>query len=228
MQSRIIDNRAVQWLAAALIAAWIRFVFLTSRHTFVGFEAITPLVQGKRPFVACCWHGRMMLICCVRPRAMRAVALISAHHDGQLAARTMRLVGVRTIVGSSSRGGHGAIRQCVAALANGALVVITPDGPRGPARVAAPGAIEIARLAGVPIVPVSHATSRARRLRSWDESMFPLPFARDVFICGTPIEPPSSADAIETARRELQARLIELDERADWAVAAWRKDAQRG
>jgi hypothetical protein len=69
-------------------------------------------------------------------------------------------------------------------LAAGDNVVITPDGPRGPRRVAAPGVAQLAALAGLPVMPCAARTSRARVLGSWDRMVLPLPFARGVIVVG--------------------------------------------
>src|SRR5260370_13357251 len=71
--------------------------------------------------------------------------------------------------------------------AAGACVGITPDGPRGPAMHASPGIVNVARLAGVPIVPVVFATSRRRVFGSWGRFQLAEPFGRAVFLCGHPI-----------------------------------------
>ena len=66
-------------------------------------------------------------------------------------------------------------------------VVITPDGPRGPRRVAAPGVAQLAALSGMPVLPCAAQTSRRWTLRSWDRMVLPLPFGRGVIVCGAPI-----------------------------------------
>jgi hypothetical protein len=160
----------------------------------------------------------MLLICCVRPKTMPIQALASGHRDGQLVAGVMARFGVGTISGSTGRGGHGAIRASRAALANGAVVVITPDGPRGPPMQAAPGAIRLARLSGAMIVPVSYATRRRVFLKTWDRFMVPLPFGTGAFVCGAPMSVPDSEDE-EAARRRLESALNAAVREADRLAA---------
>jgi lysophospholipid acyltransferase (LPLAT)-like uncharacterized protein len=214
MFKRLGRSAVVQGLFAALVAFYIRLVYWTTRWRFVGFEPIAALDAERRPYIACCWHGRMLLICCVRPKTMPIQALASGHRDGQLVARVMARFGVGTISGSTGRGGHSAIQACRAALAGGAVVVITPDGPRGPALQAAPGAIGLARLSGAVIVPVSCATRRRVHLDTWDRFIVPLPFGSGAFVCGEPMRVLEPADE-EAGRRELEAALNAVSRKAD-------------
>src|SRR5207248_10235886 len=108
--------------------------------------------------------------------------LISAHRDGRIIADAVRYFGVKSIAGSTRRGGSAALRQMLKQLAAGDCVGITPDGPRGPAMQASLGIVNVARLARVPIVPVVYATSRRRVLRSWDRVHLAKPAGRGALI----------------------------------------------
>ncbi|MGI8998427.1 MAG: lysophospholipid acyltransferase family protein [Candidatus Limnocylindria bacterium] len=61
----------------------------------------------------------------------------------------------------------------------GASIVISPDGPLGPYRRAKPGALIVAREAGIPIQPWAVSVRPAIRLKGrWDRHIIPLPFCR--------------------------------------------------
>jgi lysophospholipid acyltransferase (LPLAT)-like uncharacterized protein len=117
--------------------------------------------QGKQ-------HGR------VKP----GVALASAHRDGRLVGLAVRYFGVGLVLGSSSRGGAAGLRNLLAAMRQGADVGLTPDGPRGPKRVAAAGLAQLAALTGAPVLPAAAWTRFAITARSWDRMRLPLPFGR--------------------------------------------------
>jgi lysophospholipid acyltransferase (LPLAT)-like uncharacterized protein len=110
-------------------------------------------------------------------------------------------------------------------LADGEWVGITPDGPRGPAMVASSGIVTIARLARVPIVPVTYATSRRRVLDTWDRFYLPLPFGRGLYLWGEPIEIAADLDedGIERARLLVETRMNELAREADRRAAEARR-----
>ena len=102
----------------------------------------------------------------------------------------------------------------------GDCVGITPDGPRGPAMVASIGIVNLARLAGAPIVPIVCATSRRKVLNTWDRFHLALPFGRGVFVWGEPIEIASDLDAagLEQARLLVETRMNEMAREADRRV----------
>jgi hypothetical protein len=200
-----------------LIAQYIRLVHATSRFEVVGGEIPAAYWNSGRPFILAFWHGRLLMA----PIAWRPGAsmnmLISAHGDGRIIADAIRHFDLGTITGSSSKGGTGALRAMLKALAAGQNVGVTPDGPRGPAMRASPGIVAAARLSGAAILPLSYATSNRRVLGSWDRFHLALPFSRGVFVWGEPLTVPRDADepAIEAARRRLERRLNDITDAAD-------------
>ena len=134
--------------------------------------------------------------------------------------------GVGVVRGSATRGGVGGLLRLVRTVREGTSVVILPDGPRGPRYVAKGGVVQLARLTGVPIVPITYAASRVWRLGSWDQLVLPLPFARFEVAVGAPIAVPADADAAELERRraEVETSLRDLT-RAVEARAGWPADA---
>jgi lysophospholipid acyltransferase (LPLAT)-like uncharacterized protein len=112
-------------------------------------------------------------------------------------------------------------------LGDGNCVAITPDGPRGPAMTASLGIINLARLARVPIQPITYATSRRRLLATWDRYHLALPFGRGVILWGEPIEIPPDLDPteLEHARRLIEARMNEMVAEADRLVGHGAKPA---
>ena len=84
--------------------------------------------------------------------------------------------------------GRGLARRLGDLGASGFSVVVTPDGPWGPYRIAKPGALIVARQAGLPILPLAVRARPAVRLRSrWDRQLLPLPFSRLELVAGEPL-----------------------------------------
>ena len=146
--------------------------------------------------------------------------LISAHPDGKIIADAVSYFGVDSIPGSTSRGGPAALRTLLKRLKEGDCVGVTPDGPRGPAMTASIGIVNLARLAGAPIVPITYATSRRRMLSTWDRFHFPWPFGRGVYLWGEPIGILAELDesGIERARRLVETRMAQMVVEADRRV----------
>lgn len=194
MAKRLIRHPVTQGMLARFVALYLRLVWATTRWTLVGEEHARPLAD--RPMILAFWHERLplaalgwRLLARRVPQAgkRRAKVLISRHRDGRLIATAVRPFGIEVVHASSSKGGAAGLRGLARILAGGGVAVITPDGPRGPARVAAPGVAQLAALAGVPVLPCAVASSRMRLARSWDRMRFPLPFARGVAVVGAPI-----------------------------------------
>jgi lysophospholipid acyltransferase (LPLAT)-like uncharacterized protein len=212
MRSDIV-RRTVCWL----ISLYVRLVFATSRWTIEGAEAPARLHDEGRPFILAFWHGRLLMMPMAWRRDVPIHMLISGHRDGRIIADAVGHFGIASIVGSSSRGGGAALRLMVKTLRSGACVGITPDGPRGPAMRASEGIVVTARLAQVPIIPLTYATRRRRVMRSWDCFHLPFPFTSGIHLWGAPIAVPADADAmtLERYRNLVEERLNALGEDAD-------------
>jgi lysophospholipid acyltransferase (LPLAT)-like uncharacterized protein len=173
----------------------------------------TVIRSGRRPILAL-WHGRI-LPATLYWRDRGIVALTSANFDGEWTARLMSRFGYRAVRGSTSRGGVRALVRLRRELAAGHAVAFTVDGPRGPARIAQPGAVWLAGATGHPILPFHIEASRHWTLRSWDAAQIPAPLTTAVVSVGAPFYVADAAPAsIEAKREELARVLTELEARA--------------
>jgi len=134
------------------------------------------LEQWKPPFIFVLWHSRILPLLALHKRE-GVVLLISRHRDGEYLADLAQGWGYRSVRGSTQRGGEVGLLGIVRALQGGAVVAVTPDGPRGPRERVQPGAIAAAQHAGVPLIAVGARTASAWYLRSWDRMCLPKPFA---------------------------------------------------
>ncbi len=215
--ARLVRTEPVQAALAWLAAQFIRLVHMTTQWTVVQPPVTERFLSSGRPFIACFWHGRMLLMRAALPSGTTIHILISEHRDGILISRALANLGVMTVAGSSKRGGVSAFRSMQRLLAEGQTVAVTPDGPRGPRMRAKLGAIKAAQLAGVPLLPISGAARRRRVLGTWDRFCLALPFGRGVVLWGEPIEVPDEAGRaeLERLRLMLEDRLNEMTTEAD-------------
>lgn len=188
----------VQAVLAVLLGGYLAFALRTTRWRVVGQEHLDATV-GRRPVITAFWHERLPLIPALWLRVWRAsggracaYVLVSRHRDGRFIGELIRRFHLRAVHGSSGRdgrerGGAAGVRALLARLEAGDHVAITPDGPRGPRRVAAPGVAQLAALSGVPVVPCAAQCAHRITLSSWDRMVLPLPFGRGVLVCGAPI-----------------------------------------
>jgi lysophospholipid acyltransferase (LPLAT)-like uncharacterized protein len=199
-ESLSLRSRAVLLLGRG----FLQMLGRTWRFRVVNGEALEHLRQTDRPFIFALWHGHLLPLLW-HHRSEGVIVVISEHHDGELMARTAESLGYGLIRGSTTRGANRALISMVRELQAGHEVAITPDGPRGPARTFAPGALVAAQRSGSFILPVAAYTDRAWRLRSWDRFMIPKPFARITVAYGTPtkvLAPTARAAAEEAPRFE--------------------------
>ncbi len=145
----------------------------------------------------------------------RTAIMVSSSRDGEIISRAANAMGVETVRGSKTRGGAKASLELIKKIKeedfNGALTI---DGPKGPNRIVKKGIIEIAKLAGVPIVPAVWWSPQKTFLKfnSWDNFRFPLIGTKLVMLFGNPIEVPSdlSEEKTELIRQKIENDLNEL------------------
>jgi lysophospholipid acyltransferase (LPLAT)-like uncharacterized protein len=187
----------------------------TLRWKTEGLEHLEAIRSSGRQPIMAFWHGRI-LPATVYFRRRGIVVITSENFDGEWIARIFERFGYQTSRGSTSRGGKRAMLQLVRDMARGKAAGFTVDGPRGPARVAQPGAVWLARASGNPVLPFHLEASRHWTLRSWDRTQIPKPFATVALVIGEPLELPREAtDAdVEAGRLLLEQRLKSLEPRA--------------
>jgi lysophospholipid acyltransferase (LPLAT)-like uncharacterized protein len=155
----------VNWIKLSVLpaaaACGVRLLGKTMDLITVGEGTVDALVREGNPIIIAFWHGRQLMM----PLAYRgssASILISQHRDGEIIARIMKCFGFASIRGSSTRGGWQAVRQLLKVAHQGQDLVITPDGPRGPACRVQTGVMYLAKLTGFPIVPLTFACSKKK------------------------------------------------------------------
>jgi lysophospholipid acyltransferase (LPLAT)-like uncharacterized protein len=160
------------------------------------------------PVIMALWHQQICMVPLLhKPNPRTLVGLISASRDGYLIRTVAKLFGIGAVVGSSSKGAISAARGLVSVSRQGNSLLITPDGPRGPARKAKPGAVEIARLTRLPLIPCAAWPARGMTAKSWDSFRIPHPFTTVALAYGEPIAA-DDLTALENAMNSLteQAR----------------------
>lgn len=169
--------------------------------------------HGGQQVIFCIWHNRLALCMEVNRRfflplrpGRKMAALVSASRDGALVARLLEWFGAQAVRGSSSRRGPQALLELTSWAEEGFDLAITPDGPRGPCYRAQEGAVALAQLTRLPILPVSYDLSWKWQLSSWDRFQIPLPFAVWTVRVGEPI---LVQRELSDAERELKRQQLE-------------------
>jgi lysophospholipid acyltransferase (LPLAT)-like uncharacterized protein len=170
------------------------------------------LVRSGRPPILALWHGRI-LPATLYWRGRGIVAMTSENFDGEWVARIMRRFGYGAARGSTSRGGARALAQLRRDMAAGHSAAFTVDGPRGPARVAQPGAVWLAGATGHAILPFHIEASRFWTVNSWDNHQVPKPGSDVAIAIAEPVlVPDTHEETVEQKLGELQRTLEKLEE----------------
>lgn len=178
-----------------------------------GREAVDALDAAEERMVFCLWHDELFPLMRVK-RGLDIVTVVSPSRDGELLARVLERLGLRTVRGSSTRGGLKALLGASRLMKqNGVHACITVDGPMGPRHKAKDGAFFLSSHADAWIVPVRILPRPALHLPTWDRFKVPVPFGRVDINFGTPwkIETGElSDDRLAAARIRLERELTEL------------------
>ncbi|RJP25014.1 MAG: DUF374 domain-containing protein [Candidatus Omnitrophota bacterium] len=195
---------------------YIRLVGLTSGFEWIGVD-FRPLLRIEHsPHIFACWHSRLMLPIYYY-RKCKVTGLASQSKDGEFITQVMNRFQIPTVRGSSSRQGMEGLLRLTRCLRRGSSVVITPDGPRGPREEVQPGIIQLAKLTGFPIIPITFSCSRRKHFNSWDRFLVPLPFGKARMITGEKIIVTRDAPqtVLEEKRLQLQEELTRITRLAD-------------
>jgi hypothetical protein len=140
----------------------IRAIGRSMRIDTVNRDAIERRWAAGEASIIAFWHGRQLMLPLTYAGPGIEI-LISQHRDGELISRTVRSFGFSSIRGSTTRGGAVALRGLIRSGRAGRDLGVTPDGPKGPRRVAQPGVIALAKATGLPIFPVTFGASKKKR-----------------------------------------------------------------
>jgi lysophospholipid acyltransferase (LPLAT)-like uncharacterized protein len=190
---------------AALGYPLLRTLGSTWKWRVSGAEHVDAIAaRGLHP-IHSFWHGRIFPATIYFQRR-GIVVITSENYDGEWIARIIRKFGYGTARGSSSRGGPKALLQMVRDVKSKG-VAFTLDGPRGPAEVAQPGAVWLAKATGNPLLPFHADAASSWTLNSWDRTQIPKPFSTVAMAIAEPIYVPR--DAREQELEQWRARLQE-------------------
>lgn len=189
----------------------IRATCSTLRWEVQGRQHLDAIAAAGRRPIFTFWH-EFILAATWFWRNRGIVVMSSTSRDAEYTGRVIKRFGYGTVRGSSTRGGGRAMAEMAGCLDLGMEVAFTIDGPRGPARVAKPGAITLARHTGQAVLPFHIAASRYFTLPSWDRLQIPMPFARAVTLIAEPIYVSRDATGEEVAAKQqsLQSALDSL------------------
>ena len=191
-----------------LLQLFVRFIYITSKKEF-----FYPQINQDETYVIAFWHGNLLM----QPfnhkklRQNRAVqTIISEHRDGITISKTVQYLGIKTIAGSSTRGGAKALISAIKAIKNKIDVAITPDGPKGPKYFIADGIVVLTQKTNSKIIALHYEANKFWRLNSWDNFIIPKPFGKLKFYASEPLD--INQLSLDEAKQILQQNMRKYDE----------------
>jgi len=137
-------------------------------------------VSGTKPIdkgIVLFWHG-LMLPGWYIFRKSSAYAVVSLSKDGQILSDLLSSWNFKLIRGSSSKGGRQVLEE-ITNICSEKIILMTPDGPRGPKNEMKPGAVIASVRTGSPIYLCKiNIGMKYIFKKSWDNFILPLPFSR--------------------------------------------------
>ena len=220
----------VQSTLGWLVAAYIELIIATVRWRFENRDPVDEAMSGPEGLIALFWHGRIAQGMACRPllRDKPRRVMISLSPDGRFIAKAAERLKIPPVRGSTgregadgSKGGARAFREALTFIRAGGVMILTPDGPRGPREALPIGPVQMARAAHCPVFIMSLAATPALTLGSWDRARIPLPFARGQVVLEGPLylPPHPDAEAMDTARADWEARMRAGQARAEALLA---------
>jgi hypothetical protein len=220
----------VQAFLGWLVAAYIELIIVTVRWRFENRAPVDEIMSGPEGLIALFWHGRIAQGMACRPllRNKPRRVIITLTPDGEFIAKAAERLKIPPVRGSTGRGGTApskggtrAFREALTFIRAGGVMIVTPDGPRGPREELPLGPLQMARAAECPVFIMSLAAAPSLVLGSWDRTRIPLPFARGQVVLAGPLRlpPHSPPETLELVRGQWQDLMRAGQARAETLLA---------
>ena len=187
--------------AAFLIYIMMRFLWYSARKNY---HILTPV--GEEQHIIACWHSDLLMIPVyryIRPHHS-ASAIISQHKDGEIVAKVLSYLSIKSLRGSTRKGARKVLLEAFRAIKEGDDVQISPDGPKGPRYHINDGAVALAQKGHLPIMTIGYRADRYWQLKSWDKFVIPKPFAKiDFYIQSLSVEGMEISQANSLLRKKM-------------------------
>ena len=172
---------------ACLSRILLAFLYGTCRWDVRGQEQIQRLSSSGKVVIIAIWHGKVLPVF-MNLASKHYYALAGMHKDAELIAQIGAKVGWRLLRGSSSDRGKEVFKEMIAVLSTpGEVVAMTPDGPKGPAKIPKAGVIRAAQKSGAVVIPAIGQAKRRWGFTNWDTFYVAKPFSKIVLRYGSPL-----------------------------------------
>jgi hypothetical protein len=172
------------------------------------------IVEGdfpEKPAIIVFWHG-LMLPGWKLFEGKNPKAIVSLSKDGEILSKLLQKWDFEVIRGSSSKNGKEALEMIINN-AQDNFVLITPDGPQGPANKMKAGAVVACQRSGTKLY-LCGITIKSKKIfnKSWDKFQLPYPFSKILirFSDAIKIEKNAEKKEINTIISKYEIKLLNL------------------
>ena len=193
----------------------LNIIFLTCRWKVYNVNLLHVYIASPQPILLCSWHQRFLYVAKYFQNFGHCVyAISSTHEDSEIMAKILRGWRWKLIRGSSTRGWQNVIKKMISLFKKQkTIIAITNDGPKGPARVAKKGSIDLAIKSNAHIMAMSCCASSFWTLSSWDKTHIPKPFSTIYIQFSSPIKQNKSNNSSTLVSQYLNKSLTDLDKK---------------
>ena len=219
------DNTTLLHTHIAPLSAYYlsRGILSTCKLTVENADFFEKRARNGKNMIFVSWHNRLLVL----PyyyyflyNFTNLAMMVSHSKDGEIMKRLLEKYKIEAIRGSSSRGGSSAVKTMIRIAKSGKDTAVALDGSKGPRYEVQPGALLLAQLTGLPLVPLTYDTTRKKVLNTWDKMIIPLPFGHIHAKFADPIFVPREAKDLEPYRFQLQETMNSLCEEVCERVTA--------
>ena len=203
IKKKIIKNLIAQHLLAFLTVIYIKLVRITSIILEKNIQSPEFYWKNNKPFILAFWHNQLLMISYCWRSNSRVNILASGHSDGRFGAIVGKYFKLNNIPTSSYEKSI-TLKPIFKLLKSSNYIGITPDGPRGPSQKVSDGIIKISKRTQVPIIPIGFASSKYKKLKSWDSFLVTKPFSKCAFVWGNSITIPKNCNENEIEKFKIK------------------------
>lgn len=162
----------------------------TCRYEIQGLERYKEVARKEKCMIMV-WHNRLVLIpkiICSNAKEFQYAALVSKSRDGEILSTLTNSYSIGSTIRVAHDARKNALDGAINYLSNNkGILIVTPDGPKGPVHRMKKGSVYLAKGSGATIIPLNWSTSHAWHINSWDRMAIPKPFSTIKVVFGEPI-----------------------------------------
>lgn len=182
-------KKILSYLFVYLSKALLKLLLMSCRIEIRGLDSFIS-IASKYPTILMLWHDRLIILSEILEQFTSKfvyAAFISKSRDGDPLEILAHSYSRGEVIRVPHNARQWALHQMIQYLKERKVVLVTPDGPRGPRYVAKPGIAVAAKEAKAKVIPFSWTASNVWQLKTWDKLMIPKPFSKILVTFGSPL-----------------------------------------